>query len=116
VEGDADYEHGGQDTVVYEIPLADIGRQSGAAGSEAELAEVGRNLVAGGSVVATLHYQATPPHYLAQRFADGRRNETVPAQSANTRRLYYLASNLDLDDTAAAGWKLPIDSASVAVQ
>ncbi len=116
VEGDADYDRGGMDSVVYEIPLADIGRRSGAAGSEVELAEIGRSLVAGGAVVATLYYQATPPHYLAQRFADGRRGETSAAQSANTRRLYYLASNLDLDATAAAGWKLPVDRASAPVQ
>ncbi len=27
------------------------------------------------------------------------------AQIANTKRLYYLASNLDLEDTPAAQWK-----------
>jgi hypothetical protein len=118
VEGDADYTRGGGDMLVYEIPLADIARQSGAGGNEAELAAIGQDLVAGGYVVATLYYQATPPHYLAERFSHGRLGDAgAPGApgSAHTRRLYYLASHLDLEDTPAAGWKLPIDRAGATV-
>jgi hypothetical protein len=115
VDGDPDYEQGGQDSVLYEIPLAEIGRQSGAVGSEAELVEAGRTLVEGGAVSARLLYQSIPPHYLAQRFADGRHGVTDRDRFFNTERLYYLASNLDLDNTAAAGWKLPVDTASATI-
>jgi hypothetical protein len=81
-------------------------------------AAIGRELVEGGSVVATLYYQAIPPDYLAQRFTDGGLGQTAAAgaqSSAHTRRLYYLASHLNLDDTAAAGWKLPIDRARAVI-
>ena len=61
------------------------------------------------TVAATLHYQATPPYYLDQRF------QAAPDGDA-TRRLYYLASNLELDGTPAEGWKLPLVSATASVR
>ncbi len=112
VDGDRDYLQGGQDTVVYEIALADIGHRSGVVGSESELVAAGRKLVQGGSVEAALYYQAIPPHYLAQRFVDGRHGAVQDDKTVNTRRLYYLASNLALDGTPAAHWKLAISAAS----
>jgi hypothetical protein len=32
-----------------------------------------------------------------------------------TRRLYYLASHLNVEDTAVENWKLPIGAASAAI-
>jgi hypothetical protein len=55
-------------------------------------------------VTATLYYQATPPYYLQDRFCT--------SQSADTQRLYFLAGNLDLNNTPAAGWKLRLVSAA----
>ena len=57
------------------------------------------------TVTATLYYQAIPPYYLADRFRIG-------SNGPNTRRLYYLTSNLDWKDTPFANWKLMIASAS----
>jgi mono/diheme cytochrome c family protein len=55
------------------------------------------------TVQATLYYQSIPPSYLDMRF------KTAP-QGEATRRLYYLASNLDLEGTPIAGWKLRLVS------
>ena len=49
VGDDPDYRHGGGDTFAFEIPLADIPGQAAA-------------------VEAVLHYQATPPFFLQDRF------------------------------------------------
>jgi hypothetical protein len=57
------------------------------------------------TVKATLYYQSAPPYYLNDRF------KAAP-KAAATQRLYYLASNLDLDATPAMDWKLRIASAS----
>jgi mono/diheme cytochrome c family protein len=61
------------------------------------------------TVQATLYYQATPPYYLDQRF------RAAPDGDA-TRRLYFLASNLELRGTPAEGWKLPIVSTTTPVK
>jgi hypothetical protein len=81
VGDDPDYRSGGGDTVTYRVPLDAF---AGAAAS----------------VQATLYYQATPPFYLQDRFC------TSP--SDDTRRLYFLAGNLDLKGTPAEGWKLKL--------
>lgn len=52
-------------------------------------------------VEAALFYQSIPPYYLHMRFSE------VP-DGKQTRRLYYLTSNLDLEGTPVEGWKLPI--------
>jgi hypothetical protein len=78
---DADYRTGGADTLVYRVPLADI------AGAPASLR-------------ATLYYQATPPYFLQDRFCT--------SKSQDTRRLYFLAGNLDLKSTPARDWKLEV--------
>jgi len=57
------------------------------------------------TVSATLYYQSIPPYYLADRFRVG-------GKGPNTRRLYYLSSNLDWQDTPFGNWKLMIASAS----
>ncbi|MBU8896062.1 hypothetical protein KRR26_10625 [Corallococcus sp. M34] len=70
------------------------------------------------SIQATLYYQATPPYYLAQRFDSGRKGPS----RLDIQRLYYLASNLDVDAPAEdgkpylQGWKLPITQARVDVK
>ena len=51
---------------------------------------------------ATLYYQATPPYYLQDRFCT--------SKSEDTQRLYFLAGHLNLDGTAAEGWKLEVVS------
>jgi len=89
VRGDPDYQTGGADTLVYRVPLA------GLAGKPA-------------TVAATLYYQATPPYYLQDRFCT--------AKSTDAARLYFTTRYLDLDGTAAQGWKLKVsDTGSVTV-
>ena len=83
VGDDPDYVTGGGDSVVYEIPLADLPK--------------GRGPV---SVEAVLYYQAAPPFYLQDRFCT--------SQSADTKRLKFLAGYLNLDGTRAQGWKLEV--------
>ncbi len=58
------------------------------------------------SVRATLYYQSIPPYFLAARFAG------APDGPA-TQRLYYLTSNLNLNDSPAKGWKMMLGSATV---
>lgn len=89
VDGDPDYSAGGGDSLIYRVPLSEL------AGKPA-------------NVKATLYYQATPPYYLQDRFCT--------SNSADTKRLYYLAQNLDLD-TPAKDWKLKlVDSGLVPVR
>jgi len=85
VGDDPDYRTGGGDTLIYRVPLAALG---GAAAR----------------VTATLYYQATPPYFLQDRFCT--------SQSEDTRRLYFLAGNLDLKATPAASWKLELVTAT----
>jgi len=79
---DPDYQHGGKDSLVYEVDLAAVRGWA--------------------TVEATLYYQATPPFYLQDRFCT--------AQGADTDRLYFLAGHLNLDGTAAESWKLKVVS------
>ncbi len=60
------------------------------------------------TVTATLYYQSIPPYYLADRFRIG-------GNRSNTRRLYYLTTNLNWQDTPFINWKLMIASASAPV-
>lgn len=53
------------------------------------------------TVRVSLYYQSIPPSYLKNRF------DSAPDGPA-TKRLHYLASNLDLRGTPAENWKLPI--------
>lgn len=76
---DLDYKAGGSDTTVYRIDLV---------GLEGKPA----------FVQATLYYQATPPFYLQDRFCT--------SQSADTKRLLYMAGNLNLKGSKAEDWKL----------
>jgi hypothetical protein len=82
---DPDYQTGGGDTLTYRVPLAAVGN-------------------AAARVTATLYYQATPPYFLQDRFCT--------SQSPDTRRLYFLAGNLDLKNTPAKSWKLELVSAT----
>jgi hypothetical protein len=61
------------------------------------------------SVRATLYYQAIPPYFLQRLF------ETAPAGAA-TQRLHYICSNIDLRGTPIENWKLPVVSATAAVE
>ena len=56
------------------------------------------------SVRATLYYQNIPPYYLRDRFTIGKGDAT--------RRLYYIASNLNLQDTEMRNWKIMIASST----
>jgi hypothetical protein len=79
---DPDYRTGGSDSLTYRVPLAELGGKKAAA------------------VQATLHYQATPPYFLQDRFCT--------SGSADTKRLYYLAGKLNLTGTMAQDWKLRV--------
>jgi hypothetical protein len=57
------------------------------------------------TIQATLYYQSMPPYYLNDRF------RTAPNGDA-TKRLYYLASNLNPTGTSVEDWKLKIVSTS----
>jgi Cytochrome P460 len=83
VDDDPDYRNGGADTVNYRVRLSDI------SGVPASLR-------------ATLYYQATPPYFLQDRFCT--------SKSEDTKRLYFLAGNLDLKGTRARNWKLEVVS------
>lgn len=89
VGDDPEYRTGGGDRIEYEIDLSEVD------GTPA-------------TVRATLNYQAIPPFYLQDRFCT--------SKSADTQRLYFLAGHLNLEGTAAEGWKLEVtDSGSVSV-
>jgi hypothetical protein len=55
-------------------------------------------------VRVTLNYQAIPPYYLKDRFTIGK--------GAETQRLAFLASHLNVEKTPIDDWKLPIVSAT----
>lgn len=57
----------------------------------------------------TMHYQAIPPYWLRHRFSLAPNGEA-------TKRLYYLASHLNLQGTAMENWKLPLVSATAKVK
>lgn len=78
----------GADKIIYRVPLNERTR-------------------AAVSVRVTLNYQAIPPSYLKDRFTIGK--------GAETQRLAYLTSHLTLEKTPIEGWKLPIVSATRAV-
>jgi len=84
VHDDPDYERGGSDSLIYRVPRNEIDGTPAA-------------------VQATLYYQPTPPFYLQDRFCTA-----DPANSNDTKRLYYVAGKLDLSGTAAQDWKLRV--------
>lgn len=59
-------------------------------------------------VRATLWSQSIPPFYLKDRFTIG----TGPA----TKRLYFIASNLEVQGTELDSWKLKVAEAQGAMQ
>ena len=81
VGDDPDYLTGGRDSLVYRVPLSDIGGRPAA-------------------VQATLYYQPTPPFFLQDRFCT--------SKSEDTKRLYYLTGKLGLSGTQADNWKLRV--------
>jgi len=68
----------GSDVVEYLIPLDD------------------ETLGSVRDVQVTLYYQAIPPAYLQERFRDA---SAGPGESDEIRRLYYITSHLNVDDT-----------------
>lgn len=98
VGNDPDYRDGagGGDTLKYVVKLSDMkGR--------------GEGFNEPASVRARMSFQATPPFYLQDRFCT--------AKGADTSRLYFLAGNLNLKNTAADDWKFAIaDTGPVAVK
>jgi hypothetical protein len=99
VDGDSDYgKHAdkGRDTLKYVVKLSDM--KGG-----------GKHLDKPASVRVRMSYQATPPFYLQDRFCT--------AKGADTSRLYFLAGNLNLNNTAAEDWKFAIaDTGAVAIK
>ena len=79
---DPDYQRGGSDSLIYRVPLSELGGKKPAA------------------VQATLYYQPTPPFFLQDRFCT--------SKSSDTKRLYYLAGKLGLTGTPAQNWKLRV--------
>ena len=88
VDGDPDYQSGGGDSVLYRVPLAELGGRAA-------------------NVKATLYYQATPPYYLQDRFCT--------AKGPDTERLFFLGGHLNLESTEAAAWSFEVVATSVAV-
>jgi hypothetical protein len=85
INGDPRYADGsGTDAVQYRIPLTEV---PGAA-----------------RITVGLYYQSIPPYYLNERFDT--------ASGPETTRLYYIASHLNLADTAVAGWRMQLAEAS----
>jgi hypothetical protein len=80
---DPAYKTGGGDTFAYHVPLTGLS-------------------AAPAKVSATLYYQATPPFFLQDRFCT--------AKGTDADRLRFLTSQLKLDNTRAAGWKLDMVS------
>jgi hypothetical protein len=79
VGDDPDYRTGGDDTLRYNIPVADLhGRPA--------------------SVEATLYYQATPPFFLQDRFCT--------AKGTDRDRLAYIAAGMTFTKLPMANWKL----------
>ncbi|HUP61596.1 MAG TPA: hypothetical protein VNA69_14380 [Thermoanaerobaculia bacterium] len=84
---DPDYRDGkGHDRVTYRIELP----------RDVDPAKV--------SVRASLYYQNIPPYYLRDRFTIGKGDAT--------KRLYYIASNLNLNGTPMENWKILIGTAT----
>src|SRR5207248_433038 len=79
VADDPDYEVGGEDSLIYRVPLSELADKPA-------------------FVQATLYYQATPPYFLQDRFCT--------AQGPDRERLSYIARNLNLSGTQAQDWKL----------
>jgi hypothetical protein len=87
---DPAYKTGGGDTFAYYVPLSGLS-------------------AAPAKVSATLYYQAIPPFFLQDRFCT--------AKGTDVDRLRFVTSQLKLDDTRAANWKLNmVSTGSVAVQ
>ncbi len=59
-------------------------------------------------VEVTLHYQAIPPAYLADRFEQ--------ARAEHGRRLYYLAANLEVDGRPIDNWTVDVATGAADVQ
>lgn len=57
-------------------------------------------------VTAQLHYQSIPPFYQQDRYCTAANAKGTP--TTDTERLHYLAAHLDLEGTAAEGWKLVV--------
>lgn len=59
-------------------------------------------------VKATMYFQAIPPYWLKQRF-------TLAPNGEATKRLHYLVSHLDLNDTPLEQWKFKINTAEKSI-
>ncbi|MDA1070481.1 MAG: hypothetical protein O2825_03615 [Proteobacteria bacterium] len=92
VGDDPDYAEGassGIDNLVYRVPTEEL-------------------TAVPASVRVQFYYQATPPFYLQDRFCT--------AQGDDRDRLYFMSGHLNLEGTAAEGWKLLVaDSGKVGV-
>jgi hypothetical protein len=94
-------------------------------GADRLLYRVPRGEMAGtpARVAVAMYYQSLPPYYLADRFAifKGCPDPLAPECHPETRRLLYLAANLDTGVTIdgqqpIAGWKLKLVTADAPVR
>jgi len=93
--GDPDYgsfSARGSDQILYRIPMTAALRDAT-------------------SVKVRLHYQATPPYYLQDRF-DLAANAPAGSDIKEIQRLYYIASRLDLSATNVPNWTLEVATVS----
>ncbi|NVJ59557.1 MAG: cytochrome P460 family protein [Gammaproteobacteria bacterium] len=96
VGNDPDYQDSGnsfigKDSLLYQIDLKNINASVPLTAS------------------ATLYFQAIPPYWLKQRF------EAAPDGDA-TKRLFYISSRLELENSPLQQWKFKLVSKSVAIK
>ena len=70
-------------------------------------AKIPREKVEGGTVSIRMYYQAIPPNYLKSRFTS--------ANGGDTKRLFYLVSNLNTQGTNIESWKLLLAETTVPI-
>lgn len=98
-EADPDYwtnSARGADQLVYRIPMTAALRDAA-------------------SVKIRLHYQATPPYYLQDRF-DLAAKAAPGTDIKETERLYYIASRLDPSTTNVQNWTLEVATVSASFE
>jgi len=87
----------GKDTLTYEIPVADL---NGTAAS----------------VEATIYSQAFMPSWFWQRFSLANEAKQAGFNTPSTDRLFYLSSNLNLENSPMKNWKFKVASDSSNVE
>lgn len=97
IDASTDRNRDGTDELTYAIALDDFEGQAA-------------------SVRVRLYSQALMPAWLHQRFAIASRAKQAGLATPATDRLYYIASRLQLADTALKDWKLPVAEVTSALK